>query len=64
MSDLQSASIDRIIEMAWEDRTSFEAIEYQFGLSENEVIMLMRKEMKAKNKKAKRKEDKQSKYVK
>ena len=47
MSDLQSDSIDRIIEMAWEDRTSFEAIEYQFGLSENEVIMLMRKEMKA-----------------
>ena len=47
MSDLHSASIDRIIEMAWEDRTSFEAIEYQFGLSENEVIMLMRKEMKA-----------------
>ena len=42
MSDLHSASIDRIIEMAWEDRTSFEAIEYQFGLSENEVIMLMR----------------------
>jgi hypothetical protein len=47
MSDLQSASTDRIIEMAWEDRTSFEAIEYQFGLSENEVITLMRKEMKA-----------------
>ena len=47
MSDLHSASIDRIIEMAWEDRTSFEAIEYQFGLSEKEVITLMRKEMKA-----------------
>ena len=47
MSDLLPASIDRIIEMAWEDRTSFEAIEYQFGLLENEVIMLMRKEMKA-----------------
>ena len=47
MSVLHSASVDRIIEMAWEDRTSFEAIEYQFGLSENEVIMLMRKEMKA-----------------
>jgi len=37
---------DRIIEMAWEDRTPFEAIEYQFGLSEKEVIELMRKEMK------------------
>ena len=47
MSDLQSASTDRIIEMAWEDRPSFEAIEYQFGLSENEGITLMRKEMKA-----------------
>ena len=47
MSDLNSASIDRIIEMAWEDRTSFDAIKYQFGLSENEVIMLMRKEMKS-----------------
>jgi uncharacterized protein (TIGR03643 family) len=32
--------------MAWEDRTSFEAIQYQFGLSEKEVIELMRKEMK------------------
>jgi len=37
---------DRIIEMAWEDRTSFEAIEAQFGLKEKEVIALMRKEMK------------------
>lgn len=39
--------IDRIIEMAWEDRTSFEAIEIQFGLKEKNVIDLMRKEMKA-----------------
>lgn len=38
--------IDRIIEMAWEDRTPFEAIFYQFGLKESEVIALMRKEMK------------------
>ena len=38
---------DRIIEMAWEDRTTFEAIEIQFGLNEKEVIALMRKEMKA-----------------
>jgi uncharacterized protein (TIGR03643 family) len=37
---------DRIIEMAWEDRTTFDAIEYQFGLKEQEVIELMRKEMK------------------
>lgn len=38
--------IDRIIEMAWEDRTTFEAIEFQFNLSESEVIKLMRKELK------------------
>ena len=38
--------IDRIIEMAWEDRTPFEAIEYQFTLKEQDVIQLMRKELK------------------
>ena len=38
---------DRIIEMAWEDRTTFEAITLQFGLKEQEVINLMRAEMKA-----------------
>lgn len=38
--------IDRIIEMAWEDRTTFDAIEFQFGLTEQKVIELMRKEMK------------------
>lgn len=37
---------DRIIEMAWEDRTPFEAIEFQFAISESEVIELMRKELK------------------
>ncbi len=43
---MDQKDIDRIIEMAWEDRTPFEAIEMQFGLSEKEVIELMRKEMK------------------
>lgn len=38
--------IDRIIEMAWEDRTTFDAIKLQFGISEQEVIEIMRKEMK------------------
>lgn len=38
--------IDRIIEMAWEDRTTFEAITFQFGLNEQDVIELMRKKMK------------------
>ena len=37
---------DRVIEMAWEDRTTFEAIHLQFGLKEQEVINLMRREMK------------------
>ena len=43
---LSIVDIDRIIEMAWEDRTTFDAIEVQFGLKEKEVIELMRKEMK------------------
>ena len=38
--------LDRIVEMAWEDRTPFSAIAYQFGLSEAEVIEVMRKELK------------------
>lgn len=38
--------IDRVIEMAWEDRTPFEAIEIQFGLTEAEVIKTMRRELK------------------
>jgi len=38
--------IDRIIEMAWEDRTPFDAIKAQFGLSEKEVIELMRMHLK------------------
>jgi len=38
--------MDRIIEMAWEDRTPFEAINSQFGFTESEVITLMRRELK------------------
>ena len=38
--------VDRIIEMAWEDRTPFEAIEYQFGMKENEVRKIMRENLK------------------
>lgn len=49
MKELSGISIDRIIEMAWEDRTTFEAIEFQFGLKEQEVIDLMRREMKPKS---------------
>lgn len=44
--ELTDREKDRIIEMAWEDRTTFEAIQMQFGLKEQEVIDLMRLEMK------------------
>ena len=47
MRSFEPEELDRIIEMAWEDRTTFEAIHYQFGLSEQEVIELMRHSMKA-----------------
>ncbi|MGK7882557.1 MAG: TIGR03643 family protein [Crocosphaera sp.] len=47
ISELDSEIIDRVIEMAWEDRTPFAAIELQYGLSEKEVIALMRREMKS-----------------
>lgn len=43
---LSERDIDRIVEMAWEDRTSFDAIETQFGIPEKEVIKVMRREMK------------------
>jgi uncharacterized protein (TIGR03643 family) len=43
---LTEIELDRIIEMAWEDRTPFEAILYQFGLTEKEVIKLMRGNLK------------------
>ncbi|MGK0406750.1 MAG: hypothetical protein ACJAZH_000567 [Roseivirga sp.] len=46
MKTLTEKEIDRILEMAWEDRTSFDAIKSQFGLPEKEVIKLMRREMK------------------
>jgi uncharacterized protein (TIGR03643 family) len=44
--NLSERDIDRIIEMAWEDRTPFEAIDIQFGLGEQDVIKLMRRELK------------------
>ena len=43
---LTSETESRIIEMAWEDRTPFEAIEFQFGLKESEVIRFMRRRLK------------------
>lgn len=44
---MDDAEISEIIAMAWDDDTAFDAIERQFGLSEPEVVKLMRREMKA-----------------
>lgn len=46
LKDLTERDIDRIVEMGWEDRTPFDAIEAQFGISEGEVIKIMRNQMK------------------
>lgn len=43
---LTKKEVDRIIEMAWEDRTTFDAIKFQFGLNESAVKNLMKKELK------------------
>jgi uncharacterized protein (TIGR03643 family) len=48
-ASLTPIDIDRVVQMAWEDRTPFEAIKVQFGLSEAEVIALMKAEMKLQN---------------
>jgi uncharacterized protein (TIGR03643 family) len=45
-NELSQKDIDRIIEMAWEDRTPFEAIEFQFKKNEAAVIAIMRKQLK------------------
>ncbi|WP_298527249.1 TIGR03643 family protein [uncultured Christiangramia sp.] len=47
--ELDERQIDRIIAMAWEDRTTFEVIEFQFGLKEEEVIRFMREQMHPRN---------------
>ena len=46
LKQLSEQDKDRIIEMAWEDRTPFDAILSQFGITEKETITLMRREMK------------------
>lgn len=46
MSQFDTANLSRIIEMAWEDRTPFEAIEQLYGLNESALINLMRGELK------------------
>ncbi len=42
---IETLDVSRVIEMAWEDRTPFEAIEAQFGLNESAVVTLMRREL-------------------
>ena len=46
---MEIIDIDRLIEMCWEDRTPFEAIEYQFGLNEEDAIKIMRNNLKPKS---------------
>jgi uncharacterized protein (TIGR03643 family) len=46
MAQLSEAEINRVIQMAWEDRTTFESIREQFGLSPGDVIKLMRAHLK------------------
>ena len=46
ISPLDMPTLDRVIQMAWEDRTPFDAIARQFGLNESTVVALMRKHLK------------------
>ncbi|MES2617958.1 MAG: DUF2805 domain-containing protein [Bacteroidota bacterium] len=46
IKDLSEQDIDRASEMAWDDRTPFEIIQAQFGLSESEIIKLMKRRLK------------------
>ncbi len=46
VNDLTNKNIDRIIEMAWEDRTPFSDIKEQFGLLEKDVIFIMKNNLK------------------
>ena len=46
---MEIIDIDRLIEMCWEDRTPFEAIEYRFGLKEEDAIKIMRNNLKPKS---------------
>ena len=46
INQFSKEDIDRIIQMAWEDRTTFDVIEKQFGINQDMVIKIMRKHMK------------------
>ena len=47
MTKISKEDLSRIIEMAWEDRTPFEAIKNEFGLDQSQVKKIMKKELKA-----------------
>ena len=47
--NMETNDVDRVIEMCWEDRTPFEAIEHQFGFNEDEAIKIMRNNLKPKS---------------
>jgi uncharacterized protein (TIGR03643 family) len=49
MKEFTEKQLDRIIEMAWEDRTSFEAIKIQFDINQDEIIKIMRSTLKNKS---------------
>ena len=49
MKNFSDRDIDRIIQMCWEDRTPFDAIETQFEISEKEIISIMRNNLKEKS---------------
>ena len=46
LKNFSEEDIDRIIQMAWEDRTTFDVIEKQFGINQDGVIKIMRKNLK------------------
>ena len=49
LKEIPPEKLDRIIEMAWEDRTTFDAIEAQFKIKEQDVIKIMRNSLKSKS---------------
>lgn len=49
MDELSEEDIDRIIQMGWEDRTPFEAITFNYGISKDQIVDLMKKELNPKN---------------
>lgn len=49
LSKLSPDEMDRLVRMGWEDRTTFEAIEFQFGISPNTFVKFMRTQLDSKS---------------